>query len=183
VAIAFFASVTKAALDDAITANNEGKDPDLVATLLGQVQANMTAIEDMRQDRKLYLDLTSDPNSSATEKDCANNVLRNDFMPGVQNKGGSAMSNKVFAAYKLQFLRATEFASAKATANRHLASSTGSGQGSGSGTNGSQAANPLSNTQKKKTSAAKKKAVGDRAAPAGAEAPRGERKAKAQDGE
>ena len=47
----------------------------------------------------LYLDLTSEPSSSATEKDYANNVLRNDFTPGVQNKGGSAISNNVFAAY------------------------------------------------------------------------------------
>jgi len=77
----------------------------------------------------------------------------------------------------------TLLASAKATSNRHLASSTGSGQGSGSGTSGGQAANPLSNTQKKKASDAKKKAVGDITAPVGVVAPRGERKAKANDGE
>jgi len=147
VATAFYASVTKAALDDAITANNNGKDPDLVATLLGQVQANMAAIEDMHRDRMMYLDLTSDPSSSATEIDFANNVLRNDFSPGVQNKGGSVRINKVFAAYQLQLLRATQFDSGKATANRHLVFSIGSGQGSGNGTSGGQATNPLSNTQ------------------------------------
>jgi hypothetical protein len=62
----------------------------------------MNAIEDMHRDHMLYLYLTSDPNSSATERDFANNILRNDFTPGVQNKGGSAIRNKVCAAYQLQ---------------------------------------------------------------------------------
>jgi hypothetical protein len=99
--------VTKAALDDAITADNNGGDPETVSIHLGQVQANMAAIEDMHRDRMMILDLTSDPNSSATERDFANNIFRNDFQPGVQNKGGFAMCNKVFAAYPLQFLKAT----------------------------------------------------------------------------
>ena len=59
----------------------------------------MAAIEDMHRDRMLFLDLTSDPNSSATEKDFANNILRTDFQPEVQSKGGIARSNKVFAGY------------------------------------------------------------------------------------
>ncbi len=87
----------------------------------------MVAIKDMHRDRMLFLDLTSDPNPSTTEKDYANNVLRNEINPGVQNKGGSAKSNKIFAAYQIQLLKATKFASAKASANRHLASSTCSG--------------------------------------------------------
>ncbi len=75
----------------------------------------------------LFLDLTSDPGATATERDYANNVLKNDFSPGVQNKGGSAKANKLFASYQLQFLKATQFASAKASANRHIASSSGTG--------------------------------------------------------
>ena len=98
VANAFFASVTKAALDDAISAVLEG-DEQSALTLLAQVSNNMAAIEDMHRDRMLFLDLTSDPNSSATERDYANNILRNEFIPGVRNKGGSARSNKMFAAY------------------------------------------------------------------------------------
>jgi len=43
----------------------------------------MVAVEDLHRDRMLYLDLTSDPNASATKKDYANNVLKNDFTPGV----------------------------------------------------------------------------------------------------
>jgi len=45
------------------------------------------------------LDLTCDPSSSATERDFANNVLRNELTPRVQNKGGSARFNKIFVAY------------------------------------------------------------------------------------
>jgi hypothetical protein len=81
IANAFFASVTKATLDDAIAADNNGEDPETVSILLGQVQANMTAIEDMHRDRILFLNLTSDPNFSSTEKDFANNIIRNNFQP------------------------------------------------------------------------------------------------------
>jgi hypothetical protein len=111
-------------MDDAIAAKNNGGDSETVSILLGQVQADITAIEDIHRDRMMFLDLTSDPNSSATEKNFANNILCNDFQPRVQNKGGSARSNKVFAAYQLLPLKATQFASAKATPNRHLATST-----------------------------------------------------------
>jgi hypothetical protein len=103
VANAFFASVTRASLDDAISAALEG-DEQSALTLFAQVSNNMAAIEDMHRDRMLFLDLTSDLNSSATERDFANNVLRNDFTPGVQNKGGSARSKKIFAVYQTQYL-------------------------------------------------------------------------------
>ena len=170
VANAFFASVTRATLVDAITATNNG-DPTTAAILLNQVSNNMSAIEDLHRDRMLFLDLTSDPNASATERDYANNILKNDFTPGVQNKGGSAKANKIFAAYQLQFLKATQFASAKATANRHLASSSGTGSGMGAAHgsgSGSQAANPSSNTQKKKKATAEKKNAAEKAAPGAA---------------
>ena len=182
VANAFFASVTKAALDDAITANNNGGDPETVSILLGQVQANMAAIEDMHRDRMLFLDLTSDPNSSATEKDFANNILRNDFQPGVQNKGGSARSNKVFAAYQLQFLKATQFASAKATANRHLSTSTGSASGTGSSGSNGRTTNPGSDSQKKKEAAAKRKTAAENGAGAGPNGPGGAGATKPKEG-
>ena len=167
---AFFASVTRAALEDAIAATKDG-DTKTASILLNQVSNNMAAIEDLHRDRLLYLDLTSDPNASATEKDYANNVLKNEFTPGVQNKGGSSRANKVYAAYQLQFLKATQFASAKATANRHLASTSGSGNGSGSAYgngSGNQAANPGSNSQKKKKAAADRKAAAEKAAPGAA---------------
>ncbi len=73
---ACFASVTRVALHDAIFAALEG-DEQTSFTLLAQVSNNMAAIEDMHRDRMLFLDLTSDPNSSATERDFANNILKN----------------------------------------------------------------------------------------------------------
>ncbi len=158
---AFFTYVTRAALDDAIEATKEG-DSKTAAILLSQVANNMSALEDMQRDRMLFLDLSSDPNASATERDFASNVLRNEFTPGVQNKGGSAKSNKVFAAYQQQFLKATHIASAKASANRHLASSNGAGNGSSAAGVGSSGANltdpnPKSQQKKKAEAAAKKK--------------------------
>ncbi len=126
---AFFMSVTRATVDDAITATSDG-DSKPAAILLSQVANNLAALEDMLRDMMLFLELSSDTNSSDTEKDFANNVLRNKFMPGVHNKGGSAIFNRVFTAYQVQLLKATQFASAKATANRHLASSHGAGNGS-----------------------------------------------------
>ena len=160
VANAFFTSVTRAAVDDAIAATKDG-DSKTAAILLNQVANNMSALEDMQRDRMLFLDLTSDPNASATERDFAANILRNEFTPGVQNKGGSAKSNKVFAAYQLQFNKATQFASAKASANRHLASTSGAGNGSsaaGGGNSGANLPDPNSKAQqKKKAEAAAKK--------------------------
>jgi len=144
---AFFASVTKAPLDDAISAALEG-DEQSALTLLGQVINNMAAIEEMHRDLMRFLDLTSDLNSSATERDFANNILKNEFTPGVRNKGGSARSNNIFAAYQTQYLKATQFAFAKASASCHLASSTRSGYGSSSsGSGNSKAPNPFSKTQ------------------------------------
>ena len=125
----------------------------------------MTAIEDMHRDRMIFLDLTSDPISSATERDFANNVLRNDFSQGVQDKGGSSIRNKVFAAYQLQFFKATKFASAKATVNYHLSTSTGSALGSGSsGNNIGKITKPGSDSQNKKEATAKKKAASEKSA-------------------
>ena len=61
VANVFFASVTRAALDDAIAAANEG-DKKSALNLLAHVSNNMAAIEDMHRDMMLYAStLTSPP--------------------------------------------------------------------------------------------------------------------------
>jgi hypothetical protein len=84
VANAFFTFFTRATFDDAISATNDGDKN--AAILLSKVANNMAALEDMLRDMTLFLDLSSDPNSSPTEKDFANNFLKNEFTPGVQNK-------------------------------------------------------------------------------------------------
>jgi len=69
-----------------------------------------------------FLDLASDPASTPTQRNFANNVFMKDFAHTDQNKGGSAKTNKKYAAYESSFLRAIQFASAKAFTTRHLAS-------------------------------------------------------------
>jgi hypothetical protein len=61
----------------------------------------MAAIEDMHRDMMLLFDLISDPNSSATDRDFANNALINEVTPGVQRKEGSAKSNNMLGVYKI----------------------------------------------------------------------------------
>ncbi len=130
-------------MDDAISSILEG-DHQSDFNLLAHVSNNMAAVEDMHRDRMLFLDLTSDTISSATERDFANNILMNESTPGVQNMGGSARSNRIFAAYQTQFLKATQFASNKASASRRLASS------GSTGNNGSTTPNPGSKAQQEK---------------------------------
>jgi hypothetical protein len=98
VAHAFYAAVTRTALDDGIAALKDGDDT-TATILLTQVSNNMAAIEDLHRDKMRFLDLTSDPNATAPERDYAHNVLHNEFAPGVQNKGSSSEANKNFAAY------------------------------------------------------------------------------------
>jgi hypothetical protein len=172
---AFFASTTHAAAQDALAAHLAG-DADSTTTLLNQVVNNLAAIKDMQRDRMFFLDLTSDPSSTPTQRDFANNVLKNEFTPTVQNKGGSARTNKKYAAYESSFLRATQFASAKASATRHLASgsrgdtgfgsNSGGGGSSGGSFSGQTLPNPNSKTQQKKKTAAAKTPAASAAAPA-----------------
>ena len=116
VAHAFYAAVIRSDIDGSIASPRDGDDK-TATILLTHASNNMAAIEDLHKDKMMFLDLTSDPNATAPERDYANNVLRNKFAPGVQNKGGSSKANKNFAAYLQQFLKATQFASVKATAN------------------------------------------------------------------
>jgi len=87
----------------------------------------------MQGDRMLFLNINSDPGATAKQKSFANDILRNEFTPGVTDRGGSTSTQKKFKRYEEQCLRATMGASAKAQANRHL--SAGSyGASSGAGT-------------------------------------------------
>jgi hypothetical protein len=58
--------------------------------------------------------------------------LRNDFHPGVTDRGGSARTQKKFQLYEEQCLKATLGASAKALANKHLAAGAYNKDGAGS---------------------------------------------------
>ena len=106
----------------------------------------------------MFLDLTSDPNTSATEKDYANSVIRNESTSEVQNKGCSAKSYTNFALCQLQFFKATKFKYVKTTPNRHLSTSIGFSSGTNScSNNNGQAASPGANSRKKKRQMQKEK--------------------------
>ncbi len=58
-------------------------------------------------------------------------MMRNDFTPGVTDRGGSASAQKKFQLYEEQCLKAIPGASAKAQANGHLFVGTYGGGGEG----------------------------------------------------
>ena len=68
-----------------------------------------------------FMYLTSNPSSTTAQRGFADNVLGNEFTPILHNKGGSARTSKN-AAYESTFIKANQFATAKASATRHLAS-------------------------------------------------------------
>ena len=68
----------------------------------------------------LFLNINSDPGAKAKQKSFANDILRNEFSPGVADRGGSSSKQKKFKRYEEQCLGATIGAYAKAHANRHL---------------------------------------------------------------
>ena len=131
VANAFFAAVANEAQKDAIEAFQAGNHT-AALKLFKQVSANLKAASDMQGDRMLFLNINSDPGATSKQKSFANDILRNEFTPGVTDRGGSSSTQRKFQLYEEQCLKATIGASAKAQANRHLG--TGSYGASGAGT-------------------------------------------------
>ena len=74
----------------------------------------------MQGERMLFLIINSDPGATTKQKPFANDIQRNDFTPGVTDKGGSASTQKKFQLCEEQCLKAILGASAKAQAIRHL---------------------------------------------------------------
>jgi hypothetical protein len=74
------ATLKRATLGDAVSALKEGDDKS-ASILLSPVSNILDTIEDMHRNRGLFLNLTSDPKSSVTERDYANNVLRKVLLP------------------------------------------------------------------------------------------------------
>jgi hypothetical protein len=44
----------------------------------------------------LFLNINSDPGATSKQKSFANDILRNDFNPGVTDRGGSAGTQRKF---------------------------------------------------------------------------------------
>ena len=101
VANASFASVTRAAQDDAIAAANEGYQNSSLY-LLTQVSNNMAAW--LRGHASRSDDIPRPhvrPHLFNRGARFRPHFLKNEFTRGVQNKGGSARSNKFYAAYQV----------------------------------------------------------------------------------
>jgi hypothetical protein len=62
----------------------------------------------------LFLNIDSDPGATLKQKSFAIDILRNEFTPGVTNRGGSTSTQRKFQLYENQCLKATLGASAKA---------------------------------------------------------------------
>jgi len=77
---AVFASTTHATAEDALAAHL-ARDAINTTTLLNQAINSLAKIKDMQRDRMFFLDLTSDPASTPTQRYFANNVLMNKFTP------------------------------------------------------------------------------------------------------
>ena len=120
VANAFYASIAHEAEKDVVEALEAG-DVKNAMCLLKQVYNNLGATRDMLNDRMLFLDINADPGATSKQKSFANNILRNEFTPGVEDREGSAKTHRYFKLYEEQYIKATLGASAKAQANKHLA--------------------------------------------------------------
>ncbi len=65
-----------------------------------QVSNNLGATSDMQGDKMLFLNINSDPGAIAKPKAFANDILRNEFNPGVADRGGSSSTQKKFKRYE-----------------------------------------------------------------------------------
>jgi hypothetical protein len=130
VANAFFTAIANEAQKDALEAFEAGNHK-TAYKLFKQVSNNLKAAADMQGDRMLFLNINSDPGATSKQKSFANDILRNEFTPGVTDRGGSASTRRKFELYEEQCLKATLGASAKAQANKHLAAGAYGGGGAG----------------------------------------------------
>jgi hypothetical protein len=119
VANAFFALITHEAQKDVVEALEAG-DIKNALCLFKQVFNNLGATRHMLDDRMIFININADPGATSKHKSYANEILRNEFNPGVADRGGSAKTHQYFKLYEEQCLKATLGAFAKAQANTHL---------------------------------------------------------------
>jgi hypothetical protein len=150
VANAFFASIAYEAHKEAVEAL-EANGIKNAMCLLKQVSNNLGATRDMLNDRMLFLNINADMGAASKQKSLTNDILHNEFTPGVTDYVGSTKTHRYFKLYEEQCLKATLDASAKAQTNRHLAARVyGNIGGAGSSNN-----NSSSNINGKKSGARK----------------------------
>jgi hypothetical protein len=99
VANAFYASIAHEAQKDAVEALEAG-DVKNAMCLLKQVSNNLGAARDMLNDRMIFLDINADPGATSKQKSFANDIMRNELTPGVEDRGGSAKTQRYFKLYE-----------------------------------------------------------------------------------
>jgi hypothetical protein len=123
----------------------------------------------MLNDRMLFLNINADPGATSKQNVFANDILRNEFTPGVADRGGFAKTYIYFKLYEEQCLKATLCTSAKAQANMHfLAGGYGNGEGAGiiSDNSTSNGINSIDRKRSQSHSAKKDKAIRQQSKPA-----------------
>ena len=99
VANAFFTSIDHEAQKDAVEALEAG-DVENALCLFKQVSNILEATRDMLNDRILFLNTNADPGATSKHSSFANDILRNEFTPGVADRGGLARTQRYFELYK-----------------------------------------------------------------------------------
>jgi hypothetical protein len=108
-----YASIAHEAQKDTVEALEAG-DVKNAMCLLKQVSSNLGATRDMLNDHMLFLNINADPRATPKQKSFANDILRNELTPGVENRGGSAKTHSYCKLYEEQCLKAMLGASPKA---------------------------------------------------------------------
>ena len=93
VANAFFVSIAHEAHKDVVEAFEAG-DIKNAMCLLKQVSNNHGARGDMLNDLMLFLNINADPGATSKQKSFTIDIFRNEFTPGVADRGGSAKTHR-----------------------------------------------------------------------------------------
>jgi hypothetical protein len=142
---AFYTSIDHEAQKDVVEALEAG-DIKNAMCLLKHVSNVLGATRDMINDRMLFLDIKADPRATSKQNSFANDILRNKFTTGVEDRGGSAKTHMGFKLYEEQCLKATLGALEKKQANMHLAAGS-YGNGGGAGINSRSSSAIINNKQ------------------------------------
>ncbi len=93
VANAFFTSIANEAQKDALEAFVAGN-LKTAYKMFKQVSNILATATDMQGDMMMFLNINSDPGATSKQKSYANDILRNEFTPGVSDRGGSASTQR-----------------------------------------------------------------------------------------
>ncbi len=115
----FYAAVTHEAQKDSIEAFKAG-DFKAILILIKQAFKNLGAICDMKGDMMLFININSNPGATRKPKSIINDILRNEFSPGVTDRGRSSSTRRNFKPYEEHCLSAIVGSTATAHADRHL---------------------------------------------------------------